>query len=261
MAAIKVNEIIKVYPVIKGYRELILHPFRKKGVNALNGVSLEVKQGECLCLLGPNGAGKTTLIKILTTLVLPDGGQAWVNGYNVTKDPAKVKNSVGYAISDERSFYWRLTGRQNLNFFAALNGLFLEKRRKMIQDVLELTDLGDAADLRFNTYSTGMRQMLVFARALLSNPAILFVDEPTRSLDPQAAHRVRQFIRKELVDKQGKTVFWATHNLSEAEEYSHKIAVINKGRIKAWGTMGDLSQNGQISLQEVFDRAVKEESK
>jgi ABC-type methionine transport system ATPase subunit len=154
-------------------------------VTALDGLDLEVGRGRVFCLLGPNGAGKTTLIKVLATLVLPDGGRASVAGYDVALEPGPAKNAVGYAVSDERSFYWRLTGRQNLEFFGALYGLGGPARDRRIDELLRLAGLEEAADLRFNGYSTGMRQMLAFARALLADAAILLVDEPTRSLDPR----------------------------------------------------------------------------
>jgi ABC-2 type transport system ATP-binding protein len=258
--AINTSGLKKAYPVLKGYKELFLHPFKKQWVQALNGIDLKVNYSECFCLLGPNGAGKTTLIKVLMTLVLPDEGDAWVNGFSTKKDANRIKSSVGYAINDERSFYWRLTGRQNLDFFAVLNGLSGKYKKKKIEEILELTELKDAAGLRFNTYSTGMRQMLALARALLPGPEVLFVDEPTRSLDPQSARKIRVFLREELVGTQKKTVFWTTHNLSEAQEYSHKIAVIDKGKIKITGTVNELTQNGERSLQDVYDAAVSEES-
>lgn len=259
MLAIKVQNLKKKYPIVKRYREILLHPFRKKFIDALNGVNLEVDKGTCFCLLGPNGAGKTTLIKILSTVVLPDEGKAFVNDFDIVSHENEVKSSIGYAISDERSFYWRLTGRQNLDFFAVLSGLSSSKRKKRVEEVVSLTGLKEVIDLRFNTYSTGMKQMMSLARALLNEPDLLFVDEPTRSLDPQAAKKIRLFLRKELVDKQGKTVFWATHNLLEAQEYAHTLAVIDKGKIKRVGKVSDLTENQSVSMQEIYERAVDEQ--
>ncbi|MFQ6109982.1 MAG: ABC transporter ATP-binding protein [Candidatus Aminicenantales bacterium] len=257
MDAITVENLKKHYPVIRGYRELLLHPLRKKRVAALDGVNLEVKEGRCFCLLGPNGAGKTTLIKILATLVLPDEGRASVNGFDVERQAEKARSSIGYAISEERSFYWRLTGRQNLEFFGRLNNIASSELNRKIEEVLELTNLSEAADLRFNTYSTGMRMMMAFARALLTDARVLFVDEPTKSLDPQAAQKIRTFLRKEMVERQGRTVFWATHNLAEAEEFAQELAIIDKGKIKVKGTVAGLTGNGRLSLQEVYNRAVE----
>jgi len=254
--AILVENLVKRYPVIGGFRDLARHPFRRPVRTALDGVSLRVGRGRAFCLLGPNGAGKTTLVKILTTLVLPDGGRALIDGYDVEASPAAVRKAVGYAIHDERSFYWRLTGRQNLEFFCALNGLRGSRRDEAIARVLKLTGLGSAADIRFNAYSTGMRQMLAFARALVADADILFVDEPTRSLDPKAAAGVREFLRRELVDARGKTVFWATHDLAEAGEFSHDVAIIDRGRVRACGPVERLTEGGRLDLRTVYDRAV-----
>jgi ABC-2 type transport system ATP-binding protein len=254
--AILTEGLVKRYPVIGGFRDLVRHPLKRPTRTALDGISLRVARRRAFCLLGPNGAGKTTLIKILTTLVLPDEGGAFVNGHDVEKSPAAVKSAIGYAINDERSFYWRLTGRQNLEFFGALNGLRGRRLAGTIDDVLQLTGLESAADLRFNAYSTGMRQMLAFARALLADAEILFVDEPTRSLDPQAAARVRAFLRGELVDARGKTVFWATHDLAEAGTFGHEVAIIDRGRIRACGSVETLTAGGRVPLQHVYENAV-----
>lgn len=254
---IQVRDLKKNYPVAKGYRELFLHPFKKKSVSALNGIDLDVKSSECFCLLGPNGAGKTTLIKILSTLVLPNVGKAFVNGFDVEKDPQKIKASIGFAISEERSFSWRLTGRQNLEFYAVLNNIPRSQIKNKIEEVLELINLKEVIDLRFNTYSTGMRQMMAFARALLTDSRIIFVDEPTRSLDPQSARRIQRFLKQDLVKTQGRTVFWATHNLAEAQEYADRLAIIQKGKLEVVGSVRELTNGGEISLQEIYDRYVQ----
>jgi ABC-2 type transport system ATP-binding protein len=256
-AAVDVRDLVKRYPVFAGFRELVRHPWRRETRTALDGATLRVNRGECFCLLGPNGAGKTTLVKVLTTLVLPNGGQAFVNGFDVEKSPASVRRSVGYALNDERGFYWRLTGRQNLEFFGALNNLRGSRLTGKIREVLSLTGLASAADVRFNAYSTGMRQMLAFARALLIDAEILFVDEPTRSLDPRAAEKVRSFLRDELVRKQGRTVFWVSHNLGEAAAVADGIAVIENGRIRVRGTADELTDGGRVSLSEVYRTALE----
>jgi ABC-2 type transport system ATP-binding protein len=155
-----------------------------------------------------------------------------------------------------RSFSWRLTGRQNLEFVGALYGLRGPARDRRIDEVLRLTRLEAAADLRFNSYSTGMRQMLAFARALLADASILLVDEPTRSLDPQAADRIGSFLRGELVEGRGKTVLWATHDLAEAAAFAHEIAVIGRGRIRLHGTVASLTGDGRTSLRQAYERAV-----
>ena len=256
--AILAESLIKKYPVFRGFRELVRHPFDRRTVTALDGLDLRVEPGRVFCLLGPNGAGKTTLIKILATLVLPDGGRALAGGHDVAREPGLAKRAVGYAVGEERSFYWRLTGRQNLEFFAALYGLRGVEGDRRIAEVLGLAGLGDAAGLRFNTYSTGMKQMLAFARALLADASILLVDEPTRSLDPLAADRIRAFLRGELAGRQGKTVLWATHDLGEAADYADDIAVISRGRIRLQGRADALARGSRAALREAYERAVAE---
>ena len=255
-AALAAEGLVKRYPVVRGYRDLALHPFRRKFVTALDGVDLTVGEGRCHCLLGPNGAGKTTLIKVLATLVLPDGGRARVCGFDVDREPARVKAAIGLAVGDERSFYWRLTGRQNLLFFAALNDMPPSSARARVEGILDLVGLAGVADMRFNTYSTGMRQMLAFARALLTDARVLLVDEPTRSLDPGSARRIRRFIREDLVGLQGRTVLWATHNLAEAGEVSDDLSIIDRGRVRAAGRTVELTDGGRRPLQDVYDAAV-----
>ncbi len=256
--AILAENLVKRYPVVRGFRALLRRPFDRRTVTALDGLDLRVEPGSVFCLLGPNGAGKTTLIKILATLVLPDGGRASVAGHDVARDPGAARRAVGYAVNDERSFYWRLTGRQNLEFFGALYGLRGPARDLRIAEVLRLSGIEAAADLRFNAYSTGMRQMLAFARALLADAAILLVDEPTRSLDPQAADRIRAFLREELAGNQKKTVLWATHDLGEAADHADGIAVISRGRIRLRGTAASLAAGGRSSLRRAYERAVAE---
>jgi ABC-2 type transport system ATP-binding protein len=257
-SAILARHLVKRYPVIRGFRDLVLKPFDRRTVTALDGLDLEVGRGRVFCLLGPNGAGKTTLIKILGTLVLPDGGRAAVDGHDVAREPGPAKRSVGYAVADERSFYWRLTGRQNLEFFASLHGLRGAWRERRIGELLRLAGLEGAADLRFNAYSTGMRQMLAFARALLADASILLVDEPTRSLDPRAADRTRAFLREEMARRQGRTILWATHDLGEAADCADDIAVISRGRIRLAGPAASLAAGGRTALREAYERAVED---
>jgi len=250
------EKLVKRYPIFRGFRELVFKPFDRRTVTALDGLDLEVGRGRVFCLLGPNGAGKTTLIKILAGLVLPDGGRALVDGHDVAREPGPARTAVGTAVSDERSFYWRLTGRQNLEFFGALYGLRGAARDRRIEEVLRIAGLDGAAGLRFNGYSTGMRQMLAFARALLADAAILLVDEPTRSLDPQAADRIRSFLRDELAGRQGKTILWATHDLGEAADCADDIAVISRGRIHLSGPAASLAGGGRAALHQAYERAV-----
>lgn len=204
---------------------------------ALQDVSLTVAAGELFGLIGPNGAGKTTLVKTLCTLLQPDSGDAWVYGQPL-QDAATIKRLVGLVTTDERSFYWRLTGRENLAFFAALQQL--PNTAERIDAVLAQLDLYDFADKPFQAYSTGMRQRLAIARALLPAPKLLFLDEPTKGLDPPSIARLHQLIRQEFVEKQGLTVFLNSHWLHEVEKLCDRVAVLAAGQVRACGTLPEL---------------------
>ena len=238
--AIETINLKKRYPQAKRYRDFLLHLFKKELITAIDGISLTVSRGELFGLLGPNGAGKTTLIKILSTLVLPTSGKAFVNGYDVEKEGKKVRKDIGYVICEERSNYWRLTGRQNLEFFATLNNLSSIEAKKRIDELLALVELTDDSNRLFKDYSTGMKQKLAIARGLLTNPPIVFLDEPTKSLDPKVAKHLREFIKNKICIEQGKTVVFSTHNLVEAEELCDRIAILDKGHLKACGSIQEI---------------------
>lgn len=217
---------------------VLLRP--RQPVDALNGVSLKAYRGEIFGLLGPNGAGKTTLIKILATLILPDSGSGSIGGYDLFRQSHKVRSLIGLVNTSERSFYWRLTGQQNLAFFASLYNLSGPERRNRIQELMSLVGIQDLADRFFMKYSSGQKQRLAIARALLANPDVLLMDEPTNSLDPLAASELRSFVKEELVARYGKTILWCTHNLKEAEEMCSRFSIIHKGRVIASGSLEDI---------------------
>ena len=233
--AIETVDLRKDFPKIKSYSEIFFHPTRVQKINVLKGVSLRVDHGEVFGLLGPNGAGKTTLIKILCTLVLPSLGSAYVNGLDVARDPDKIRAMIGLVSSDERSFYWRLTGRQNLHFFGALYGFQTSETQRRVEGLVGLLDLSDFIDKPFRDCSSGMKQRIAIARALMTDPDILFMDEPTRTLDPAGAGSLRRFIRDRIAGEEGKTIFLATHIMSEAEELCDRVAIIDQGRLVACG--------------------------
>lgn len=238
MNAISTKNLTKHFPRTARYRDLL--PFRPKHlVTAVENVSLDIQEGEFFGLLGPNGAGKTTFIKMLCCLVLPTSGIARVLSHDVDKENQKVKQLVGLVSSEERSFFWRLSGRDNLMFYAALYQLTGQAARQRIDELLNLVGLEKEADMRFQNYSTGMRQKLAIVRGLLSEPRVLFVDEPTRSLDPVSAQSVRSFLREKVVNKD-KTVVLATHNLTEAEQLCDRLAILDHGRVVAQGTVKEL---------------------
>ncbi len=228
----------------KSTRELLRHPFRRaERVDALRGVDIAVRRGEIFGLLGPNGAGKTTLVKIFSCLVIPDAGTAEVFGVDTRKEN-RVKSQIGLVDTDERSFYWRLSGRENLRFFSALYDVPRKLADARICALLERVEMTEAADRRFADYSAGMKQRLSIARALLHDPPLLLMDEPTRSLDPAASYKLRRFITDELCGRDGKTILIATHNLAEAEEICHRVAIVVKGKIRETGPVESVRRFG-----------------
>jgi len=251
--SIEVRDISKSFIKEKSIGKLIRHPFKKEIICALNCVSLTVKKGEFFGLLGTNGAGKTTLLKILSTLIIPDSGTVFVNGYDVVNQEADVKRQIGLIHSDERSFFWRLTGKQNLAFFASLYGLEGKAAKEKIDELLTLVDLYDARNSRFDGYSSGMKHRLSIARGLLNNPSILLVDELTTGIDPVGAMKIRDFL-KQLSKKMGKTILLTTHDMHEAEELCDRIAILNKGEIKAIGTASEIKK---IAKEKTLEKAFK----
>jgi ABC-2 type transport system ATP-binding protein len=242
--AIETFQIDKKFSKKRPVGELLRHPFRRpERVEALRGVDLHVQKGEIFGLLGPNGAGKTTLLKILSCLVLPDRGRAVVGGEDVRHE-GKVKPKIGLVHTDERSFYWRLSGRENLDFFARLYDVPRRRTKPRIEELLARVDMAGDADRRFADYSSGMKQRLAIARALLHDPPILLMDEPTRSLDPSSAMALRAFIRDELKARDGKTVLLATHNLREAETLCDRVAILVKGKVRQVGTVQEVRHWG-----------------
>jgi ABC-2 type transport system ATP-binding protein len=240
--AIQILNLTKKFPVPKRYRDLLLSPFNRDEITALEDISFQVGEGELFGLLGPNGAGKTTLVKILCNMILPTSGKGFIFEHDVSKNSRAVKQIIGYVVSDERSFFWRLTGRQNLKFFAALNNMLSHQADTRIKDLVELVGLRDHIDKTFKTYSTGMKQKLAIARGLLSDPRILLLDEPTRALDPVATRNIRQFIKESIVGDSRKTVVIATNNMPEAEEMCDRVAIIDKGLVKICDTIPKIKE-------------------
>ncbi len=240
--AIQAERLGKIYVKRRSLREMALRPFRvPERVTGLSDVNLQIDSGEIFGLLGPNGAGKTTFLKILACLVLPTQGRARVDGMDVAREDRAVKRAIGFASADERSFYWRLTGRENLIFFGRLYGLDPAAAAGRAAELIEAIDLGDAANQQFTSLSSGMRQRLAIARALLHGPRLLCLDEPTRSLDPIAAKHLRRFIAATLNRERGMTILLATHNLQEAEEICGRVAILHHGRVLRQGRVGEIT--------------------
>jgi len=222
-------------------------------VEAVRGISFAVRRGEMFGLLGPNGAGKTTTIKMLITLLLPNGGQARVLGYDVVANPREVRRRVGYVFGGDRGLYERLSGMDNLRYFAELYGIPGRDQRRRIGEVLDLVGLRGRERERVEGYSRGMRQRLHIARGILHDPEVVFLDEPTIGVDPVGARELRALMANLIAT--GKTVLLTTHYMFEADELCDRIAVIAKGEIVGQGTPADLKAgvaDGRVTEIEVF---------
>jgi len=226
----------------KSYPKKIPLPFRKvEWVNAVNGISFKVKKGELFGLLGPNGAGKTTTIKILTTLLEPSGGDAKILGYDIRRDVREIRRRINLVAEGERTLYWRLSAYENLKYFARIYYVPKSVEKERIEELLELVGLWERRNDLVMGFSRGMKQRLAIAKALINDPEVLFLDEPTLGLDVQSAIFVREFVRK-LVDEHKKTVLLTTHYMAEAEELCDRIAIIDHGKIIALDTPESLKR-------------------
>ena len=222
---------------------------KAKVVVAVDDVSFAVSPGELFGLLGPNGAGKTTTVKMLTTLLIPTSGVARVLGHDVDRDPQPIRKRIGFIFGGERGLYWRLSGIDNLRYFASLYHVEPEAASKRIEYLLDLVGLKDRGKEKVEGYSRGMMQRLHIARTLLHDPEVLFLDEPTIGLDPVGARELRQVIRDLLAER--KTILLTTHYMFEADALCQRVAVINKGRIIALDTPQALK--GHVSDLSVVD--------
>lgn len=241
MFAIDVTNVVKRYPRRRSLRELVRRD--KRGyTEALSGLSFSVKPGELVGLLGPNGAGKTTLLKTLCGLVLPDAGDVTVLG--LPANDSRLPERLGLANGDERSFYWRLTARENLDFFARLHGLTRRRRKGRVLDLIQQVELEDQADRRFADLSAGMKQRLAIARCLLADPEVVLMDEPTRSLDPVHVDHLTTWIRERLHADMGKSILLATHDLHVADKVCDRVLVMHHGRLQLDGPPSELRERG-----------------
>ena len=247
--AITVTEVVKDYPrPSRGLRSFFLPTWKQGSIRALDGVSLRVGHGSIFGLLGTNGAGKTTLIKIIFNLLIPTSGSVQVLGQDPLHHGRAVRSRMGMVNSEERSFYWRISGRRNLEFFAALHDMDRGSTSRRIEELGELTGISEFLDVPFSDYSSGMRQKTAVARALLHDPEVLLLDEPTHSLSPEAAYPLQDFIRDELVGKRGKTVFLATQDMNEAERMCDDVGVLHRGRLLYLGPLAGLLERGRREL-------------
>ncbi len=237
--AVEIDALTKRFPIRRGLREL-LRGGRHGQTTVVDHVSFDVAFGEIFGVLGPNGAGKTTLFKMLSTMVLPDDGVATVCGNDICLEPARVRATLAAVSSDERSLNWRLSARENLLLFAALHQVPRGESTALVNSVLHTVGLDQTDAKMVATFSSGMRQRLLIARALLARPRVLLLDEPTRALDPISAQEFRAFLRTELVERKRCTIILATHNADEALGFCDRLVVLNRGRVLATGTAAEL---------------------
>ena len=232
-SAISVESLEKYFPPARTGWRALLQPVVRPTERALAGISFSVQPAEAVAIVGPNGAGKSTLLRVLATLIIPTRGRAWIAGCDVERDASRARSQFGYHTGDE-GFYSRLSGRENLAFFAAMNNISGAEARRRITLAAERMGISGELDRQVRTFSTGTTHRLGLARALLHQPAILLLDEPTRSLDPLAAADFRRLLKDDLVRQHGTTLLFASHTLSEVEEMADRVILLEEGRIIAF---------------------------
>jgi ABC-2 type transport system ATP-binding protein len=238
--AIAIAALRKEYvPSLTFGRLLTLH-WTREPVVAIEHLDLAAEAGKITAIVGPNGAGKTTLLKLVGGLLLPTSGSLRVLGMDTTDRPEDVRAAVGYCMTEGRSFFLRLSGRENLRFFAALHGLSGPKRDDRVSGLLHTMELTEVADRQVLSYSDGMKQRLALARALLGAPRVLLLDEISRGLDPRLREKVLRHVR-DLAAVEGVTVLMASHNLDEVKALAHRVLVMDQGRTLADGTYDDVA--------------------
>jgi len=254
-AAISVEHLEKFFPPTRSGWRTFLQPFERPTSVALAGITLKVREGESVALLGANGAGKSTLLKILATLLLPTQGRAFVAGHDTALDSRAVRRQLGYHAGTDHGFYPRLTGRQNLLFFGRLNQLSTSATMKRIALLSQQFHLDEALDRQVRTLSTGTVQRLSLARALVHQPRVLLLDEPTRSLDAIAAAEFRRFLKAQILQSGNTSLLFASHTLPEVEFLADRVAVIDRGRLLGFNTPELLkAQTQSATLEDTFLR-------
>ncbi|HLE50981.1 MAG TPA: ATP-binding cassette domain-containing protein [Anaerolineales bacterium] len=237
--AIRTEKVGRVYKIRGSKRS------EPRELVALHDVDVQIESGELFGLLGPNGAGKTTLIKILTTLLAPSTGKAWVAGFDVAKEPEKVRPRINMVSGGEASGYGLLTVRENLWMFSQFYGLDSGEANRRIKQLLDVVGMGDRLNTKSSDLSTGLRQKMNIVRGFLTDPQVLFLDEPTLGLDVGAARDVRKFIRQWVDEDSARTILLTTHYMVEADELCDRVAIINQGRVLACDTPSNLKHRLQ----------------
>src|SRR5271155_2407977 len=257
--AIYVEALEKYFPPAHSGWRALLQPFARPSERALAGISFLVQRGEAVAIVGPNGAGKSTLLRILATLILPTRGRAAISDCDVERHPSRARRQFGYHTGGDEGFYTRLSARENLSFFAAMNNMSRAEARERISTTAERMGIAAELDRQVRTLSTGMTHRVGLARALLHQPAVLLLDEPTRSLDPLAAADFRRLLKDDLVRRLGTTLLFASHTLSEVEEVADRVLVLEQGRAIAFDTPSGLCRRtGSQNFADAVNKLVRE---
>lgn len=221
----------------------------------LKNVSFQVPPGGLVCLLGPNGSGKTTLLKTIGTLLLPDGGRVLLDGVDAHRASVRAKEKIGFASTEDQSFYGRLSARMNLWFYGQMHGLSNAVFEKRLRELSDLLDLAGSLDRPFRELSSGQKQRYLLARADLHDPSLLILDEPHQNLDPRFASRLREVIRDEWCGRRKKTVLISTHHLDDARKISDHWVVLGDGRVRFEGSIAAaLEKTPSFDLETFFHR-------
>jgi ABC-type Na+ transport system ATPase subunit NatA len=242
MRSLTVSHVSKSFPSSSGPRAV------------LRDVSLEIRAGGLLCLLGPNGSGKTTLLKTIATLLIPERGTVLAGDLDVHAHPARAKQVIGFASTEDQSFYGRLSARMNLWFYGQMYGLSERVFEKRLADLTDLLDLAGGLDRPFRELSSGQKQRVLLARADLHDPAILILDEPHQNLDPRFSAKLRTVIRDEWVTQRKKTVLVSTHHLEDAQKISDQWVVLSDGRVRFSGSLSQArAKEPHLDLEKFFN--------
>jgi ABC-2 type transport system ATP-binding protein len=256
---IAVRDVTMRFPIVKRYREWLFSPFSpRRSFTALSHATLEIQSGDRVAVMGPNGAGKTTLLKLIGGLLFPTEGEVFVNGFNTFHHNGTARKSVGFVFNEERSFFWRLSGLQNLEFFGVLDNLSGEYLHDRIRNLINLVGLEEAAHKPVAGYSSGMKQRLALARVLIAEPDVLILDEPTRALDPVACDEMVELILADIHQTSNKTLLIATHRPEEAITLCNKVMIIDKGRLQSFDRIVDVASDG-ATLSQYYRRCMLRE--
>lgn len=226
-----------------------------KKVDAVKGISFEVNNGEIVGLLGENGAGKTTTLRMLATMIKPTGGDATINGNSIIKDSSKVRGDIGILFGGDVGLYDRLTAKENIEYFAELNGMDKKSREESIKNLTEIFDMGEYINRRVGKFSRGMKQKVSISRSIVHNPSVMLFDEPTTGLDVTSSKIVQEFILR--CKKQNKAILFSSHSMQEVERLCDRVIIIHKGEIVEEGTIEGLKEKyKENDMEEIFMRLV-----